>query len=123
AAHAMYPRGGNGACQSIVDGNVLAQKLATIDDPRAALTAFESERLETVNAIVMAHRGEGYEVIRRMVEDRTGGERFTNVDDVLPLEEADAIFRKYHAMVGQKRVGFAVDEPTGFRTADALTSH
>ena len=122
AAHAMYPRGGNGACQSIVDGNALATKLAEIDDPTAALKAFEGERLAMVNAIVLSHRGEGYEVIRRMVEERTGGERFTDIEQVLPLEEANAIFSKYHAMVGQKRIGFAQDEATGFRTADALTS-
>ncbi len=122
AAHAMYPRGGNGACQSIVDGNVLAQKLASFDDPADALTAFESERLTTVNNIVMSHRGEGYEVIRRMVEERTSGNRFDNIEDVLPLDEANAIFSKYHAMVGQKRIGFATDEPTGFRTDDALTA-
>jgi len=117
AAHAMYPRGGNGACQAIVDGGVLAQKLATTDDVPAALQAFQAERLPVVNGIVMAHRGEGYEVIRRMVEDRTEGKRFADIEDVLPLAEADAIFSAYHARVGQPRVGVAdVGEPTGFRT-------
>src|SRR4029077_18512703 len=120
AAHAMYPRGGNGACQAIVDGGGLAEKLATIDDVGAALKAFEGERLKAVNGIVMAHRGEGYEIIRRMVEDRTEGQRFDNIEDVLPLAEADAIFSKYHALVGQPRVGHDAGEPTGFRTADAL---
>lgn len=122
AAHAMYPRGGNGACQSIVDGNVLSQKLATVDDPHEALKAFEAVRLEMVNRIVMAHRGEGYEVIRRMVEERTGGERFDDIEKVLPLAEADEIFSKYHAMVGQKRIGFRMDEPTGFRTWESRAS-
>ena len=103
AAHAMYPRGGNGACQAIVDGGVLAEKLATVDDPVTALKAFEAQRLEAVNRIVMAHRGEGYEVIRRMVEDRTSGERFDDIEQVLPLAEADAIFSRYHALVGQPR--------------------
>lgn len=120
AAHAMYPRGGNGACQSIVDGAVLAQKLATIEDPEEALKAFEGQRLAMVNNIVLSHRGEGYEVIRRMVEERTGGERFTNVEDVLPLAEADAIFSKYHSLVGQPRPGHEAGEATGFRTAHAL---
>ncbi|MEV6967420.1 FAD-dependent monooxygenase [Hamadaea sp. NPDC051192] len=119
AAHAMYPRGGNGACQAIVDGAVLAAKLATIDDVPTALQAFESERLAAVNRIVMAHRGEGYEVIRRMVEDRTGGERFTDIEDVLPLSEADAIFSKYHALVGQPRPGYEAGAATGFRTEHA----
>jgi len=116
AAHAMYPRGGNGACQAIVDGGVLARELATKDDVAAALEAFQAERLPVVNGIVMAHRGEGYEVIRRMVEDRTDGERFADIEEVLPLAEADAIFSAYHARVGQPRVGAEAGEPTGFRT-------
>ncbi|MFE5292412.1 FAD-dependent monooxygenase [Isoptericola sp. NPDC056618] len=122
AAHAMYPRGGNGACQAIVDGAVLAEKLATIDDPAAALKAFEAERLLKVNGMVMAHRGEGYEVIRRMVADRTNCEPFEDIETVLPLAEADEIFSKYHAMVGQPRPGFEAGETTGFRTEHALTA-
>ena len=119
AAHAMYPRGGNGACQAIVDGGALAEMLATIDEVPTALKAFEEQRLRAVNGIVMAHRGEGYEVIRRMVEDRAGGERFTDIEQVLPLTEADAIFSKYHALVGQPRPGHEAGEPTGFRTRNA----
>ncbi|GAA3706619.1 FAD-dependent monooxygenase [Streptomyces tremellae] len=119
AAHAMYPRGGNGACQAIVDGGALAEKLATVGDVPAALKAFEDQRLEAVNGIVLAHRGEGYEVIRRMVEDRTGGERFTDIEEVLPLAEADAIFSKYHALVGQPRPGHEAGDTTGFRTEHA----
>lgn len=119
AAHAMYPRGGNGACQSIVDGHVIADKLASIADPAAALRAYQDDRLEAVNRIVLSHRGEGYEVIRRMVEERTGGQRFDDIEQVLPLAEADAIFSKYHALVGQPRPGYAAGEATGFRTADA----
>lgn len=121
AAHAMYPRGGNGACQAIVDGGALAEKLATIDDVDEALQAFQDQRLNAVNGIVMAHRGEGYEVIRRMVEDRTGGERFENVEEVLPLAEADEIFSKYHSLVGQPRPGWEKGQATGYRTEHALT--
>lgn len=119
AAHAMYPRGGNGACQAVVDGGSLARHLAGAQDVPAALQAFQDERLAAVNGIVMAHRGEGYEVIRRMVEDRTGGERFADIEEVLPLAEADAIFGEYHARVGQPRPGHEAGEPTGFRTENA----
>jgi 2-polyprenyl-6-methoxyphenol hydroxylase-like FAD-dependent oxidoreductase len=119
AAHAMYPRGGNGACQSIVDGGVLAEKLATTDDPAEAIRAFEGQRLAAVTGMTMAHRGEGYEVIRRMVEERTDGKRFDDIETVLPLAEADGIFSKYHALVGQPRPGHEAGEATGFRTADA----
>jgi 2-polyprenyl-6-methoxyphenol hydroxylase-like FAD-dependent oxidoreductase len=116
AAHAMYPRGGNGACQALVDGRVIAEKLATVPDPVAALQAYEDERREAVNRIVMAHRGEGYEVIRRIVAERTNGERFEDIETVLPLAEADEIFSKYHKLVGQARPGWADGQATGFRS-------
>ena len=122
AAHAMYPRGGNGACQAIVDGGVLAEKLATIDDVDGALQAFQDVRLKAVNGIVMAHRGEGYEIIRRIVEERTQGQRFDDIEDVLPLAEADAIFSKYHSLVGQPRPGHDAGEATGFRTWELAAS-
>ncbi|MDR2256016.1 MAG: FAD-dependent monooxygenase [Arthrobacter sp.] len=122
AAHAMYPRGGNGACQSIVDGGALARHLATDATIDEALAGFEAERLTMVNNIVMSHRGEGYEVIRRMVEERTGGERFEDIEDVLPLAEADAIFSKYHSLVGQARPGHEAGDTTGFRTEYAQTA-
>jgi 2-polyprenyl-6-methoxyphenol hydroxylase-like FAD-dependent oxidoreductase len=116
AAHAMYPRGGNGACQALVDGRVIADKLATIGDPAAALKAFENERLESVNRLVMANRGEAYEVIRRIVAERTDGKRFDDIEQVLPLTEADEIFSKYHKLAGQPRPGWEDGQATGFRS-------
>lgn len=116
AAHAMYPRGGNGVCQAIVDSGVVADKLAEHDDPHEAFLAYDMERREPVNRIVMNLRGEGYEVIRRMVAERTEGEPFDDIEEVLPLAEADEIFSNYHALVGQPRPGFEAGEATGFRT-------
>jgi 2-polyprenyl-6-methoxyphenol hydroxylase-like FAD-dependent oxidoreductase len=103
AAHAMYPRGGNGTCQTLVDARVLTEKLTSISDPRKALKAFERDRITFVNRLVMANRGDGPEVVRRIVEERTGGERFADIEDVLPFEEADAIFQEYHALAGMQR--------------------
>jgi 5-methylphenazine-1-carboxylate 1-monooxygenase len=120
AAHAMYPRGGNGVCQAFVDARVVAEKLAQNSDPVEAFAAYEDERLELVNRLVMANRGEAYEVIRRMVAERTNGQPFDDIEAVLPLAEADAIFSKYHRLVGQPRPGREDGETTGFRSADAL---
>jgi 5-methylphenazine-1-carboxylate 1-monooxygenase len=120
AAHAMYPRGGNGACQALVDARVVAEKLATIPDPATALKAYEDERRESVNKIVLANRGEGYEVIRRMVAERTDGERFEDIEQVLPLAEADEIFSRYHKLVGQPRPGWEDGQATGFRSAATI---
>jgi 2-polyprenyl-6-methoxyphenol hydroxylase-like FAD-dependent oxidoreductase len=120
AAHAMYPRGGNGVCQAIVDARVVAEKLAEFADPHEAFVAYDRERREPVNRIVMNMRGEGYEVIRRMVAERTEGKPFDDIERVLPLAEADEIFSRYHALVGQPRPGFEAGEATGFRTWDEV---
>jgi 2-polyprenyl-6-methoxyphenol hydroxylase-like FAD-dependent oxidoreductase len=100
AAHAMYPRGGNGVCQALVDSRVIAEKLAGISDPVEAFRQYEAERREMVNRIVVANRGEGPEVVRRIVEERSGGKPFSSIEDILPRAEADAIFTEYHALAG-----------------------
>jgi 2-polyprenyl-6-methoxyphenol hydroxylase-like FAD-dependent oxidoreductase len=116
AAHAMYPRGGNGACSSFVDARVIAEKLATVDDPRAALAEYEAERLEFVNRVVMANRGDGPEVIRRIVEERTGGQRFDDLEKIFPHAEIDAIFQEYHRLAGMTRPNQTAGQVSGFRS-------
>ncbi|WP_306231592.1 FAD-dependent monooxygenase [Agrococcus beijingensis] len=116
AAHAMYPRGGNGVCQAFLDARVVAEQLAAHDDPHDAFVAYDEARRVPVNRIIMSMRGEGYEVIRRMVAERTDGKPFCDIEQVLPLAEADEIFSGYHRLVGQPRPGVDQIEATGFRT-------
>lgn len=113
AAHAMYPRGGNGLCQALVDCRVLAEKLAEVDDPIEALEQYEGARREFVNRIVIANRGEGPEVVRRIVEERSGGKPFEDIETIFPLKECEAIFLEYHRMAGMQRPDDA--GPVGFR--------
>jgi 2-polyprenyl-6-methoxyphenol hydroxylase-like FAD-dependent oxidoreductase len=113
AAHAMYPRGGNGLCQALVDCRVLAEKLAEVDDPVEALEQYEGARREFVNRIVIANRGEGPEVVRRIVEERSGGKPFEDIETIFPLKECEAIFLEYHRMAGMQRPDDA--GPVGFR--------
>jgi 5-methylphenazine-1-carboxylate 1-monooxygenase len=115
AAHAMYPRGGNGVCQALVDTRVIAEKLATISDPVEAFRQYESERRAPVNRIVMANRGEGPEVVRRIVEERSGGKPFENIEDIFPKAEADALFMEYHRMAGMKRPDDKAVEASGYK--------
>jgi 5-methylphenazine-1-carboxylate 1-monooxygenase len=103
AAHAMYPRGGNGTCQTLVDARVITEKLTSISNPVEALRAYESERIGIVNRIVLANRGDGPEIVRRIVEERTGGARFEDIEEVLPFDEADSIFQEYHRLAGMQR--------------------
>jgi 2-polyprenyl-6-methoxyphenol hydroxylase-like FAD-dependent oxidoreductase len=116
AAHAMYPRGGNGVCQALVDTNVIAEKLSSIDDPVEALRQYEAARRESANRIVIANRGEGPEVVRRIVEERSGGKPFDDIEKILPFAEADAIFKEYHRMAGMKRPDEKPGEVSGFRS-------
>lgn len=119
AAHAMYPRGGNGVCQAFLDARVIAEQLAAHDDPHVAFVAYDAQRREPVNRIVMNMRGEGYEVVRRMVAERTDGKPFDTrdqVEEVLPLAEADEIFSNYHRLVGQPLREGHDTYSSGFRT-------
>jgi 2-polyprenyl-6-methoxyphenol hydroxylase-like FAD-dependent oxidoreductase len=115
AAHAMYPRGGNGVCQALVDTRVIAEKLATISDPVEAFAQYEAERRERVNRIIMANRGEGPEVVRRIVEERSGGKPFKNIEDIFPKAEADALFMEYHRMAGMARPDDKPVQESGFK--------
>ncbi|MFW6691051.1 FAD-dependent monooxygenase [Streptomyces sp. MAR4 CNX-425] len=57
AAHPMYPAGGNGAAQAVLDARVLAYELARADgDVPAALAAYEAARVEETGGVVMAAR-------------------------------------------------------------------
>jgi 5-methylphenazine-1-carboxylate 1-monooxygenase len=103
AAHAMYPRGGNGSNQAIVDARVLADALANIPDPVAALKAYEDERREKANALVIANRGEGPDILMTIVDQRTNGEPFDDIEKVLPFAEADGIIKDYHRLAGMAR--------------------
>lgn len=116
AAHAMYPRGGNGACSSFVDARVLAECLATVGDPAQALKRYEDERLEAVNRLVIANRGEGPEVIRRIVEERTGGKRFENLEEIFPYAEINAIFEEYHRLAGMRRPHELAGQQAGYQS-------
>ena len=44
AAHPMYPRGGNGAAQAIIDASAIAPLLAEAADPRDAFRTYEADR-------------------------------------------------------------------------------
>jgi 5-methylphenazine-1-carboxylate 1-monooxygenase len=103
AAHAMYPRGGNGSNQALVDARVLAEQLAKTSNPVAALRAYQDERLERANALVIANRGDGPDVLLTIVDERTRGQPFDDIENVLPFAEADAIIKNYHRLAGMAR--------------------
>lgn len=100
AAHPMYPRGGNGAAQAILDARALARVLATAADSKAALKEYEDLRLKATSDIVLGNRSAPPDTIIELVEERTGGERFDRIEDVISPEEINGINHNYQKLAG-----------------------
>ena len=100
AAHPMYPRGGNGGAQAILDAECLAGLLAGDTDPARALKAFEAERLEPVSYIVLMNRRQPPDYIIETVERLTQGKPFERIEDVISGAELAAISDRYKEVAG-----------------------
>lgn len=100
AAHPMYPQGGNGGAQAIIDAATLARLLKSEADPVAALKAYEDTRLPATSRIVLQNRTAPPNVIVDTVEQRTQGKRFEKLDDVISQDELRAIFERYQKVAG-----------------------
>jgi len=100
AAHPMYPRGGNGAAQAIIDASAIAPLLAQAADPRDALQAYESDRRPKTTKISLTNRSEPPDTIIELVETRTNGKKFDRIEDVVEPKELAAISEKYKKVAG-----------------------
>jgi len=100
AAHPMYPQGGNGGAQAIIDGASLGRLLKSEADPLAALAAYEAARLPATSRIVLQNRSAPPNVIVDTVEQRTGGRRFERLEDIISQDELKAIFERYQKVAG-----------------------
>jgi 2-polyprenyl-6-methoxyphenol hydroxylase-like FAD-dependent oxidoreductase len=100
AAHPMYPRGGNGAAQAIIDASAIAPLLAQAADPRDALQAYEADRRPKTTKISLANRSEPPDMIIDLVETRSNGKKFARIEDVVRPEELAAISEKYKTIAG-----------------------
>jgi len=100
AAHPMYPQGGNGGAQAILDAATLARLLKSEADPVAALKAYEAARLPATSKIVVQNRTAPPNVIVDTVEQRTGGKRFDRLEDIISQDEMKAIFERYQKVAG-----------------------
>ena len=108
----MYPIGSNGASQAIIDGRVLALHLATLDDPEAALRAYEADRRPPTSRIVLANRGNGPDQVMQLAEERAP-DGFDDLDEVAAPEELAAIAEQYKMVAG-----FDKDELNGRASLD-----
>ena len=100
AAHPMYPRGSNGAAQSAIDARTLAEALATHDDPRAALAAFEAMRAPATAKIVHTNREHPPDFINIKVEELVGDRPFDDLDDYITQDELRALSENYKRIAG-----------------------
>ena len=97
AAHPMYPRGGNGGAQAILDAVAFARHLKHGGE---VLKAYEAERVPLANKVVLQSRNAPPDVIIDEVERRTGGKPFKNIDDVMSKEEMLKVLDKYKQVSG-----------------------
>lgn len=100
AAHPMYPQGGNGGAQAIIDAATLARLLSGENNPAAALKAYEAARLPPTSRIVLQNRSAPPNLIVDTVEQRTGDKRFDKLEDVIKADELRAIFERYQKVAG-----------------------
>ena len=100
AAHPMYPRGANGAAQSILDCRTLADCLKNERDPQVALGQYERARLPATAKVVLTNRQNPPDAILREVFLRTGDRPFRSIGDVISREELASMSESYHRISG-----------------------
>jgi len=103
AAHPMYPIGSNGASQGILDAEKLALELTAQDDIAIAFANYEAERRPATANIVLTNRKNGPEQVMQIAEERAP-EGFTDIEQVIPREELEAIATRY-----KQAAGFSVE--------------
>ncbi len=100
AAHAMYPRGGNGGAQAIIDATSLAGLLKAHEDPVAALAAYQALRLPPTSRIVIENRTAPPDIIIDTVERLTGGQRFDDLSRFISQDELRGMTQSYYRLAG-----------------------
>jgi 2-polyprenyl-6-methoxyphenol hydroxylase-like FAD-dependent oxidoreductase len=100
AAHPMQPRGANGGAQAILDCRALAECLASISDPVAALKAYEQRRLPPTAEVVLTNRAAPPDAVLHEVYKRTGDKPFRHIDDVISQAELAALLERYQRVAG-----------------------
>lgn len=101
AAHPMFPRGGNGGAQAILDARCLADRLGEAgDDLPSALQQYDHERVPATSKVVLQNRAAPPNIIVDTVEQRSGGKPFKSINDVIAPEELKEMFEQYQKTAG-----------------------
>jgi len=103
AAHPMYPRGSNGAGQAILDARFLTGQIKKFGATPEALVAYEAVRNPATAKVVLTNRTDPPDAILREVWQRSGGQRFARIEDVISTAELAAISERYKKVAGFDR--------------------
>jgi 5-methylphenazine-1-carboxylate 1-monooxygenase len=103
AAHPMYPRGSNGAGQAIIDARYLTGQIKQLGATEQALQQYETVRGPATANVVLANRNNPPDAILREVWQRSGGQRFERIEDVISATELQAISDRYKKVAGFDR--------------------
>lgn len=100
AAHPMVPRGSNGAGQAIIDARFLAGALRQSGVGPQALDDYDRVRVKATTDVVLTNRSNPPDAILREVFERSGGQRFERIEDVVSVAELQAISDNYKRVAG-----------------------
>ena len=100
AAHPMYPRGSNGSAQALIDVRVLADLIASNDDPCAAFKIYEAERRPATAKIVRTNRVSPPDVINLKVEELVGDCPFDDLDAYISQDALRELSDRYKRVAG-----------------------
>ncbi len=118
AAHPMYPRGANGAAQALLDARTLATSFTEEGEVRHALARYESERREATTQVVLANRRAAPDDIIDVVEERTAGQRFERLEDVVAPGELAGLVERYKQVAAYDSASLAAARRAGRRNED-----
>ena len=102
AAHPMVPRGSNGAGQSILDADALAECCVRHGVTSAALHNYEALRLGPTTNIVLTNRSTPPDAIIGEVYRRTGDRPFERIEDVIRHDELKALADGYRMVTAAR---------------------
>jgi 2-polyprenyl-6-methoxyphenol hydroxylase-like FAD-dependent oxidoreductase len=99
AAHPMYPNGGNGASQAILDAKQLYISFVQYGITNQALQSYENIRRPQTNQFVLAAREYGPDKILKIVDERSPN-LFNQLSDVISSTEIKSMILNYKQMSG-----------------------
>ncbi|MCB5363424.1 flavin-dependent oxidoreductase [Pusillimonas sp. CC-YST705] len=102
AAHPMVPRGSNGAGQAILDCSCLAEQLQQHGITEKALLEYDRIRVKATGEVVLMNRVAPPDTILKEVHERTQGQPFSCLDDVISQSELADISNRYKQVAGIK---------------------